>query len=60
MMALLESRLASYLAIAKGDVEAMHWFRLGRHATVTEGQFALLFGVERCLNTDATLVSTPV
>ncbi len=37
-----ESRLASYLAIAKGDVEALHWFRLGRHATVTEGQFALL------------------
>lgn len=37
-----ESRLASYLAIAKGDVEASHWFRLGRHATVTEGQFALL------------------
>ena len=24
-----ESRLASYLAIAKGDVEATHWFRLG-------------------------------
>lgn len=37
-----ESRLASYLAIAKGDVEATHWFRLGRHATITEGQFALL------------------
>ena len=37
-----ESRLASYLAIAKGDVEAMHWFRLGRHATLADGQFALL------------------
>ncbi len=37
-----ESRLASYLAIAKGDVEATHWFRLGRHATLADGQFALL------------------
>ena len=37
-----ESRLASYLAIAKGDVEATHWFRLGRHATLAQGQFALL------------------
>ena len=37
-----ESRLASYLAIAKGDVEATHWFRLGRHATVAAGQYALL------------------
>ena len=25
-----ESRLASYLAIAKGDVPTQHWFRLGR------------------------------
>jgi cyclic beta-1,2-glucan synthetase len=37
-----EARLASYLAIAKGDVEATHWFRLGRHATIAAGQFALL------------------
>ncbi|MCC6507754.1 MAG: glycosyl transferase family 36, partial [Pirellulaceae bacterium] len=37
-----ESRLASYLAIAKGDVEAAHWFRLGRHATIAAGKFALL------------------
>ena len=37
-----ESRLASYLAIAKGDVEASHWFRLGRHATIAAGRFALL------------------
>ncbi len=37
-----ESRLASYLAIAKGDVEANHWFRLGRHATLAEGRFSLL------------------
>ncbi len=37
-----ESRLSSYLAIAKGDVESLHWFRLGRHATLVQGQFALL------------------
>lgn len=37
-----ESRLASYLAIAKGDVEATHWFRLGRHATLASGQYSLL------------------
>ncbi len=37
-----EARLASYLAIAKGDVAASHWFRLGRHATITERKFALL------------------
>ena len=28
-----ESRLASFLAVAKGDVEADHWFRLGRALT---------------------------
>jgi cyclic beta-1,2-glucan synthetase len=28
-----EARLASFLAIAKGDIEAKHWFRLGRDAT---------------------------
>ena len=28
-----ECRLASFLAIAKGDVEADHWFRLGRALT---------------------------
>ncbi|QDU28340.1 N,N'-diacetylchitobiose phosphorylase [Anatilimnocola aggregata] len=37
-----EARLASYLAIAKGDVEATHWFQLGRHATIAAGKFALL------------------
>lgn len=37
-----EARLASYLAIAKGDVPANHWFHLGRHATIAAGQFALL------------------
>ncbi len=28
-----EARLASLFAIAKGDVETRHWFRLGRAAT---------------------------
>lgn len=37
-----EARLASHLAIAKGDVESSHWFHLGRHATLTTGGFALL------------------
>jgi cyclic beta-1,2-glucan synthetase len=37
-----EARLASYLAIAKGDAEASHWFRLGRHATISAGKFTLL------------------
>jgi cyclic beta-1,2-glucan synthetase len=37
-----EARLASYLAVAKGDVEARHWFHLGRQLTQTAGQVALL------------------
>ena len=28
-----EARLASFMAIAKGDVPARHWFRLGRAVT---------------------------
>jgi cyclic beta-1,2-glucan synthetase len=28
-----EARLASFFAIAKGDIPARHWFRLGRAAT---------------------------
>ena len=28
-----EARLASLFAIAKGDVDTRHWFRLGRSAT---------------------------
>ena len=28
-----EARLASFVAIAKGDIPARHWFRLGRSAT---------------------------
>jgi cellobiose phosphorylase len=37
-----ECRLASYLAIAKGDVPQEHWFRLGRSLTQTEGGRALV------------------
>jgi cyclic beta-1,2-glucan synthetase len=37
-----ECRLASYLAIARGDVPQEHWFRLGRQLTRTTGGFALL------------------
>ncbi len=37
-----ECRLASYLAIAKGEVPQEHWFRLGRQFTRTAGGFALV------------------
>ena len=37
-----EARIASFLAIAKGDIEARHWFRLGRQMTQTAGQLSLL------------------
>ena len=37
-----ECRLASFLAIAKGDVPQEHWFRLGRALTQTTGGRALL------------------
>ena len=37
-----EARLASYLAIAKGDAEPRHWFQLGRQLTHTAGQTVLL------------------
>jgi cellobiose phosphorylase len=37
-----ECRLASYLAIAKGDVPQEHWFRLGRSITQTTGGRALV------------------
>lgn len=37
-----EARLASFLAIAKGDVESRHWFRLGRQMTQTAGRLSLL------------------
>jgi cyclic beta-1,2-glucan glucanotransferase len=37
-----EARLASYLAIGKGDVEPRHWFQLGRQLTQAAGQSVLL------------------
>ncbi|WP_323123487.1 GH36-type glycosyl hydrolase domain-containing protein [Burkholderia alba] len=37
-----EARLASFVAIAKGDVPARHWFRLGRLATPIGHRAALI------------------
>jgi cyclic beta-1,2-glucan synthetase len=37
-----EARLASFVAIAKGDVPEMHWFHLGRLITGVHGSPALL------------------
>jgi cyclic beta-1,2-glucan synthetase len=37
-----EARLASYFAIAKGDLRTRHWFRLGRTVTGVKGGAALL------------------
>ena len=37
-----EARLASFIAIAKGDVRARHWFRLGRAITQISGGAALI------------------
>ncbi len=37
-----EARLASFLAIAKGDAPARHWFRLGRAVTPVDGGAALI------------------
>ena len=37
-----EARLASFIAIAKGDLPARHWFRLGHGVTPVRGGAALL------------------
>ena len=37
-----EARLASFIAIAKGDVPAKHWFQLGRTLTPLPGGSALM------------------
>ncbi len=37
-----EARLASFIAIAKGDVASRHWFRLGRAVTPIEHGAALI------------------
>jgi cyclic beta-1,2-glucan synthetase len=37
-----EARLASFMAIAKGDIPARHWFRLGRAVTPVDSGAALI------------------
>ena len=37
-----EARLASFVAIAKGDIPAVHWFRLGRGLTPVDRGSALI------------------
>ncbi|HUS09626.1 MAG TPA: glucoamylase family protein [Pyrinomonadaceae bacterium] len=37
-----EARLASFVAIAKGDVPQEHWFRMGRQLTSVDGERALI------------------
>ncbi|HVC21151.1 MAG TPA: glucoamylase family protein, partial [Vicinamibacterales bacterium] len=37
-----EARLASFVAIAKGDVPARHWFHLGRAVAAVDGGAALI------------------
>ncbi len=37
-----EARLASFVAIAKGDVPQEHWFRMGRPLTTVDGSRALI------------------
>jgi cyclic beta-1,2-glucan synthetase len=37
-----EARLASFVAIAKGDVPTQHWFRLGRSVTTIQHNAALI------------------
>jgi cyclic beta-1,2-glucan synthetase len=37
-----EARLASFIAIAKGDLPAKHWFRLGRTLTPIDGGSSLI------------------
>jgi cyclic beta-1,2-glucan synthetase len=37
-----EARLASFIAIASGDVPQEHWFRLGRQLTSVDGRQALM------------------
>src|SRR5438132_6121156 len=37
-----EARLASFIAIAKGDVAQEHWFRMGRQLTAIDGGRALI------------------
>ena len=47
-----EARLASFVAIAKGDLPTRHWFHLGRAVTPVGRQCgAASRGRDRCSNT---------
>lgn len=37
-----EARIASFIAIAKGEISPMHWFKLGRAITVMNGRKGLV------------------
>lgn len=45
-----EARLASFIAIAKGDVPPKHWFKLSRRLTSIDRNEILLSWGGRCLN----------
>ena len=46
-----EARLASFVAIAKGDVPTRHWFHLGRTVTSVHSGVRWFRGPDRCSNT---------
>ena len=46
-----ESRLASFIAIARGDVPQEHWFRLSRALVSVEGSPRWCRGAARCSST---------
>lgn len=46
-----EARLASFIAIAKGEVPQEHWFLLGRRFVQVDGSRALVSGPRRCSST---------
>ena len=46
-----EARLTSFIAIAKGDVPASHWFKLGRALTPVAGDRHSSPGPGRCSST---------
>jgi len=54
-----EARLASFVAIAKGDVPARHWFRLGRLATPIGHGAALWRICARCARGAAAFPTPP-
>ena len=46
-----EARLASFIAIAKGDVPELHWFHLGRLITACAARRCCCRGAPRCSST---------